>query len=37
MVCEEIRELLSEYLDEALDGPAKAAVEAHLPSCGGCR
>jgi hypothetical protein len=37
MVCEEIRELFSEYLDEVLDGPAKAALEAHLSSCEACR
>lgn len=37
MVCEEIRELLSEYLDEVLPGLDRDAVEAHLSSCGACR
>jgi hypothetical protein len=29
--------LLNEYLDEALDQPARRAVEAHLGSCPDCR
>jgi len=37
MVCEEIRELLSEYLDDALPGETKAYVDEHLASCRACQ
>lgn len=34
---EEIRERLHEYRDGESDGPAAAAVAAHLPGCAACR
>jgi hypothetical protein len=37
MVCSEIRELFSEYLDDALSGESKTLVEEHLSSCEACR
>jgi anti-sigma factor RsiW len=35
--CSEIRNLLSEYLDDALDAEAKALAEEHLRTCPACR
>jgi hypothetical protein len=35
--CSEIRTLLSEYLDDALDAKAKALADEHLRSCPACR
>ena len=35
--CSEIRTLLSEYLDDALDAKAKALTDEHLRSCPACR
>lgn len=35
--CSEIRTLLSEYLDDALDAKAKALADEHLGSCPACR
>ena len=37
MECSEIRTLLSEYLDDALDEKAKALAEEHLRTCAACR
>jgi len=37
MVCKEIRELFSEYLDDSLSGEKKALVEEHLSLCEACR
>jgi len=37
MDCSEIRMLLSEYLDDALDEKAKALAEEHLRTCAGCQ
>jgi len=37
MKCNEIRELLSPYIDEALDESEMREVEAHLSACGDCR
>ena len=37
MDCEEIRERLSAYMDDLLDGESRALVEAHLSSCKGCQ
>jgi anti-sigma factor RsiW len=34
--CEEVDDLLSEYLDGELDGRASARVEVHLATCPGC-
>ncbi|HET6506603.1 MAG TPA: zf-HC2 domain-containing protein [Baekduia sp.] len=35
--CRDVAELVSEYLDGALDAERRAAVEAHLDRCGWCR
>ena len=35
--CSEIRTLLSEYLDDALDAKARALADEHLRSCPACR
>jgi anti-sigma factor RsiW len=35
--CSEIRTLLSEYLDDALDAEAKALADEHLRTCPACR
>jgi hypothetical protein len=35
--CSEIRNLLSEYLDDALDAKAKALADEHLRTCPACR
>jgi len=37
MDCSEIRNLLSEYLDDALDAKAKALTDEHLLACPACR
>jgi len=37
MDCSEIRMLLSEYLDDALDEKAKALAEEHLRTCAACQ
>ena len=37
MDCSEIRALLSEYLDDALDAEAKAIADEHLRTCPACR
>ncbi len=37
MECADIKELLSDYIDGALDPQARAIVEEHLPGCEGCR
>ncbi len=34
--CREIVELVSDYLEGALDAPTTAKVEAHLAVCPGC-
>jgi hypothetical protein len=36
MRCEEIRELLSAYIDDMLDGESRKEVEAHLGACPSC-
>lgn len=36
MNCEEIKELLSEYVDGVLDAKTKALVDEHLSTCKGC-
>ena len=36
MTCEEVRELLSSYIDENLDPGTRAAVERHIESCMEC-
>ena len=36
MTCREMVELMSDYLDGALDEPALARFEEHLAGCGGC-
>lgn len=35
--CQDVRELLSAWLDGELRGEAEAAVAAHLEGCAGCR
>jgi anti-sigma factor RsiW len=37
MKCDEIRELLSPYIDKMLDEREMREVEEHLSACGGCR
>ena len=37
MECADIKELLSDYIDGALDPQTRAIVEEHLPGCEGCR
>ena len=37
MKCNEVKELLIEYLDESLDANRRQAVEEHLCACAGCR
>jgi hypothetical protein len=37
MNCDEIKELLSEYVDGVLDEKTKALVEAHLSTCRDCK
>ena len=34
--CDRLVELVTDYLEGALDGPATAAFEAHLARCPGC-
>ena len=34
--CQEIVELVSEYLEGTMDGDLRVAFEAHLASCGHC-
>jgi predicted anti-sigma-YlaC factor YlaD len=36
MTCREMVELMSDYLDGALDAPVLARFEEHLTGCGGC-
>lgn len=36
MDCNELVELVTAYLDDALDADTKARVEAHLADCEGC-
>ena len=37
MECAEIKELLSEYLDETLDSKTKVLVQEHVQTCSGCK
>jgi hypothetical protein len=37
MDCPRIRELLSQYIDDALDGPTKKTVREHLSLCKACQ
>jgi len=36
IVCRDLLELISRYLDDALPGDVHAGVEAHLAVCDGC-
>jgi anti-sigma factor RsiW len=36
VVCREVLELITGYLDDALPADTRAAVEAHLSTCDGC-
>ena len=36
IVCRDLLELISGYLDDALPGDVRAGVEAHLAGCDGC-
>jgi anti-sigma factor RsiW len=36
LACRDVVELLSDYLDGALDDGSREAVEAHLAACEGC-
>jgi predicted anti-sigma-YlaC factor YlaD len=37
LVCQEVVELITDYLEGALDSEQVAALEAHLSLCGPCR
>ena len=37
MMCQELVEALTEYLDGMLDAHDRARLEAHLAVCAGCR
>jgi len=37
MECADIKALMSEYLDDALDAQAKGVLEKHLSACGACK
>jgi predicted anti-sigma-YlaC factor YlaD len=37
MTCKELVELVTAYLDDAMDHDTKALFEAHLELCRGCR
>ena len=37
MTCRELTELVTEYLEGALDANDRARLEAHLDHCEGCR
>ena len=37
LTCREVVELVSAYLDGALPGDLRSAVEAHVNGCDGCR
>jgi anti-sigma factor RsiW len=36
MACRELIELLTDYLDDALDPTTRRAIDAHLARCDGC-
>lgn len=36
LTCRELVEQVTDYLEGALDGPARARFEAHLAACQGC-
>lgn len=36
MSCQDLVELLSDYLEDAVDAPTRARLEAHLERCLGC-
>jgi anti-sigma factor RsiW len=37
LTCQELVELVTEYLDDALAPPTRQAFEAHLAECTGCQ
>ena len=37
MTCKELVELVTAYLEDALDSDTRARFEAHLEKCDGCR
>jgi anti-sigma factor RsiW len=37
MICDDVQDRLSEYLDKRLDGESNRSVEEHLSSCSNCR
>ena len=37
MMCQEVVEVLTDYLDDALGAHDRARLEAHLAVCDGCR
>jgi len=37
LTCREVVELVSSYLDDALEAEERSAVDAHLAGCEGCR
>lgn len=36
LACRELVELVTDYLEDALEPPARARVDAHLAACEGC-
>ena len=36
MICQELVEVITAYLEDALPAPDRAAFEAHLDECGKC-
>ena len=36
MSCQDLVELLTEYLEDALDAPTRTRLDAHLERCTGC-
>jgi anti-sigma factor RsiW len=37
MSCQELVELVTDYLEDVLDAPERGRFEAHLSTCAGCR
>jgi anti-sigma factor RsiW len=37
LTCQQVVELVTDYLDEAMEPPRRARFKAHLAGCDGCR